>query len=373
MSSSAFARMAQKAPQATVEAQVLNTIVPTRSAFAAVPKPAVQALNQLTIITDEKIDSIGEAVSREIGQTTQKIIDKMAVGKFDELGAILITIQQEADKLDPASLQKGGVFGWFQRKFGDVKAQLTMRLKSAQEVFDGLEGKIAGHITVQQEWVKDLELLYAENYAHYQRIVAEMKEVQELIDYSINLVKSWPEIDMNDPQAAMQAQNVRDAETKINRLRMKLDNLIRLKAMTEMNSPKIRQQQDTSRVTVSTLKDVISQTIPIIKFEFAMFLQTLDVQKSVALTGEVRDLATKTLTKGADGAKMSAIESAKAMNTPVITTETLNTLRNRMLETLVEVKRVEHDAQCQREADAKVIVEGQKSLLTSLKEAGTIR
>jgi uncharacterized protein YaaN involved in tellurite resistance len=329
-------------------------------------------LRQLTVVSDDDIDKIGESVSREIGQTTQKIIDKMAVGKFDELGAILTAINGEVDKLDPASLQKGGVVGWFQSNFTNMKAKLTMRLKSAQDVFTDLEGKIGNHITVQQEWVRDLELLYNENYAHYQKINEESVSAQSLIDYVVNQLQTWPEIDLNDNTAAMQVQMKRDAETRLNRLRMKLDNLGRLRVMTETNSPKIRQQQDTSRMTISTLKDVISQTIPIVKMEFAMFLQTLDVQKSVSLTNEVRNLATKTLTQGADSAKIAAIESAKAMNTSVITTDTLQTIRARMLETVVEVKRIENTAQVQRETDAKLIQDGQKSLLTALQQMNTI-
>lgn len=343
--------------------------VPTRGIF---PVAGAAPMKQMTLISDADIDKIGESVSRDIGQTTQKIINKMAVGKFDELGAILTQIHNEANKLDPASIQKGGIVGWFQGRFTDVKGKLMLRLSSAQEVFKGLEDKISSHITVQQEWVVDLDTLYLENFQHYQKIVVEIRDVEGLIVYARSQLESWPTIDPADPQAAMQAQMLRDAQTKLNRLDMKVDNLRRLKAMTEMNSPKIRQQQEASRVTISTLKDVISQTIPIIKMEFAMFLQTLDVQKSVTLTSEVRNLATKTLTHGAEGAKMAAIASANAMNTPVITNETLGLLRAKMLETVVEVKRIETAGQEQRKVDAIAIVEGQKSLLTALTQSGRI-
>lgn len=324
------------------------------------------------IISDAEIDRIGESVSRELGQTTQKIIDKMGVGKFDELGTILTAIHLEADKLDPANISKRGIVGWVQRQFTDVKSQLTLRLKSAQEVFKGLEDKISMHITTQQEWVSDLDSLYMENYNHYKKIVSECQEVGRIISHAENQLINWPEINPESQDAVMQVQLKRDAESKIGRLHLKLDNLKRLQAMTEINSPKIRQQQDASRATISTMKDIISQTIPIIKMEFAMFLQTLDVQKSVQLTSEVRDLATKTLTKGAEGAKMAAIESAKAMTTPVITNETLKTLRDRMLETVLEVRQVETNAVARSKADALGLVEDQKSLLTALQRTNII-
>jgi uncharacterized protein YaaN involved in tellurite resistance len=367
--SSVFAKISVKESPAP-EVIMTNMGMQPTSRFPVAAKPS--QMMQLSVISDADIDKIGENVSREIGQTTQKIIDKMAVGKFDELGAILTQISLEANKLDPSSLQKGGLVGWFQGRFTDVKGKLMMRLNSAQQVFQGLEEKISNHITVQQIWVTDLDSLYGENFNHYKKIVAEIDEVERLKAYAQSQIASWPEIDLNHPEAAMQAQLLRDAQTKVNRMDMKADNLRRLKAMTEINSPKIRSQQDTSRATISTLKDVITQTIPIIKMEFAMFLQTLDVQKSISLTSEVRNLATKTLTQGAEGAKMAAIASATAMNTPVITTQTLQVLRAKMLETVTEVNRVEDAGRTQRSADAVELVQGQKSLLTALTQSGKI-
>lgn len=346
-----------------------QTSVGKSSFLPAVKQDQLPARN--LIVSDSDIDKIGESVSRDLGSTTQKIITKMSVGKFDELGAILTVISSEADKLDPASLQKDGVIGWFQNKFGDLKAQLTMRLNTAQEVFNGLEDKIGNHITVQTTWVGDMEGLYMENYNHYQKIVAEMGQVERLIATCESQIASWPEIDLNDPQAAMQVQMVRDAESKVHRLKLKLDTLLRLKTMTEINSPRIRQQQEASRTAVSTLKGILLN-IPVIMMEFALFKQTLDVQGSIKLTDSVRDLTEKSLTKGAEGAKMAAIGSARALNTATISNETLTTLRQKMLETVVEVRQIETESMTRCKNDAQSLAEGQRTLLTALKQSGSI-
>lgn len=341
-----------------------------KSVFPATIKSTVPSMYNL-IISDDDIDKVGESVSRDLGQTTQKIITKMAVGKFDELGAILATIQQEANNLDPSSLQKGGVVGWFQNKFTDLKTQLTMRLSTAQQVFSGLEEKIATHITIQQTWIGDMEGLYQENYNHYNNIVNEMAEVNRIIKACEEQIAAWPKIDVEDPNAPMQVQLVRDAESKVHRLRLKLDSLLRLKTMTEINSPRIKQQQESSRTAVSTLKGIV-MNIPVIMMEFALFKQSLDVQGSIRLTDSVRDLTEKSLTKGAEGAKLAAIGSAKALNTATISNETLNGLRSRLLETVVEVRRIETDAITRCQNDQKSLVEGQKSLLTQLQQSGKI-
>jgi uncharacterized protein YaaN involved in tellurite resistance len=323
------------------------------------------------VVSDDDIDAIGENVSRDLGNTTQKIITKMSVGKFDELGAILTTISSEADKLDPAQLQKGGVVGWFQNKFTNLKAELTMRLSTAQKVFEGLEDKISSHITIQNSWVSDMESLYNENYLHWTKINTEMREVENLIAMCESQMASWPEVDLNSPDAAMEVQLIRDAESKVHRLKLKLDSLLRLKTMTEINSPRIRQQQETSRNAVRSLKGIM-QNIPIIMMEFALFKQTLDAQASINLTTNVKDLTEKSLTKGAEGAKMAAIGAARSLNAPTISNETLNTLRTKLLETVVEVRQIETDSVVRCQNDAKQLADGQKTLLTALKQSGSI-
>lgn len=343
---------------------------PRHSAFPATIREGQLPARQL-IVTDDDIDSIGENVSRDLGNTTQNIIKKMSVGKFDELGAILTTIHLEADKLDPGQLQKGGVVGWFQNKFTNLKAELTMRLNTAQQVFEGLEDKISSHITIQNSWVQDMESLYNENFTHWNKINAEMREVENLIATCESQMASWPEVDLNSPDAAMEVQLIRDAESKVHRLKLKLDSLLRLKTMTEINSPRIRQQQETSRNAVRSLKGIM-QNIPIIMMEFALFKQTLDAQASINLTSNVRDLTEKSLTKGAEGAKMAAIGAARSLNAPTISNETLNTLRTKLLETVVEVRQIETESVARCQTDAKQLADGQKTLLTALKQSGSI-
>lgn len=115
--SSVFERAKQKAPVVTqdysaFERPVMQNVpaMPKPSVFPAQIKSTVPSMYNL-IISDDDIDKVGENVSRELGQTTQKIITKMAVGKFDELGAILATIQNEANNLDPSSLQRVALLG----------------------------------------------------------------------------------------------------------------------------------------------------------------------------------------------------------------------------------------------------------------------
>lgn len=341
------------------------------SPLAAVPRPVAYSPTQL-MVSDSEIENLGVDVTRKIGPTTEKIISKMSVGKFDELGTILTQIQAEAGKLDPSSLQKGGISGWVQRKFGNMKQQLTLKLKTAEEVFDKLEEKISQHIAVHSEWVKDLETLYQENYNHYceiQGVIAKAKTMESSLVFQL---QNWAEVSAEDPEAMMKAQAKRDAEAVLGRLRRKIDSFLRLRVITENNAPKIRNQQETSRTTISTLQDIVELTLPLIKSEFALFIQSLDAQKSIQLVDSAKNLANTTLTKSADAAKQSAVDSAKSFNNPVVLTETLNHIRNRMIETVVEVGKIQKDAEATRQTDAKHLEDSQKQYLETLKQNGAV-
>jgi uncharacterized protein YaaN involved in tellurite resistance len=296
----------------------------------------------------------------------------MGVSSFDEIGATLVAVQAEADALDPATLMKGGIMGWVQRRFGNVKQQLTLRLKSAEDVFDSLGKKIADHITVQSGWVRDLDSLYTENFERYRKVREVIEQAREWERQMVTALEHWPEISIDDPDAAMKAQERRDAEARLNRLRIKIDSFVRLQALTENHAPRIRSQQETARTTIQTLRDVVDQTIPVIKSEFALYIQSLDSRKSVALVTSTRGLATKTLEKSSEAAKNAAIESAQALNAPSITNETLTLLRTRMLDTLTEVRRIETDAQQRRVADEAAILDGQKQYLAELQHRGAV-
>lgn len=339
--------------------------------FSKSPTPSTAIASYLPV-KDLDVEQLGEGLAKDVGATTEKIISKMSVGKFEELGSILTAVQVQANKISPASLQKGGLIGWWQRNFTDIKTRLTMQFNSAEEVFDKLESKIAGHVTVHTEWIKDLDMLYTENFTRYNRIVEVIAKGEKWIEATQASLNAWPVIEATDPEAPMKIQAKRDAESLLNRLRVKVDNFKRLKVLAENNSPKIRSQQNTSRNTITTLRSIAEETIPMIKMEFAMFLQSLDANKSNELVAAARELSGKTLTSSADSAKIAAVESAKAMNTPVIATDTLEYIRAKMLETITDVRKIESDAHTQRENDAKVIAESQAKLLSSLQTHNAI-
>lgn len=353
------------APQFTPN---VNVNPPGQTVASSLPISQNQSQQILvpTLIKESDVEGLGADLSRNVGATTEKIIQKMGVANFDELGKVLAGVQTEVYKLDPASVKKTGIAGWIQAKFGNIKKDLTVRLRKADAVFTDLSAKISTHITVHTEWVKDLDVLYKENHDRYLAIVKTIETGEKWRDQMQAQLDTWPEIDPNDRDLAMKIQDKRNAEAILNRLKIKLDSFLRLKTVAESNAPKIKSQQETSKTTIMTLRDVIDQTIPMVKYEFTLYLQSLDAQKSIQVVESTNAMANTTLTKSADSAKVAAVNAATALNTPQISMDTLNHIRNRMVETLTEVKSIEHNASVKRDQDKVQIVETQKQYLSAL-------
>lgn len=346
------------------EKNLLNTKVSILPSAASTPLPTSR----------EYLEGLGAGVTREVGRVTEKIIAKASVGSFDGLGRLLVQVQEEAGKLDPSkySGKKPGWLAWLSSKVSDVKQELTLQLKSADQVFAKLETEIANHIAVHTEWVKDLEALYLENYQQCLQVIEVLRKISEYEEYLKARLQAWPAIDPEDIQAAIKIQERLDVENLLQQALVKKDHFLRSKVLAESNAPRIRDQQNTSRQTIATLTGIIEQTIPIIKAEFARFLQTLDAQNSIQVIDSARNLTNTALITGADNAKAAAIKNAEAFNRASISTETLDHIRARMIETVTAVREIENTAATQRQLDVEHLQKSQAQYLKSCTAQGIL-
>lgn len=344
---------------------LVNQVTPTTPRKSPLAAKSGGPVMVNTPITDADIEALGGTVGLDVSKTTEKIIQKMSVAKFGELGDILATVQTEADALDPKKMQ-AGVSGWLKKHFTDLQQLMFKQLKTAEAAFLKLEEKMNEQVKTHQQWIKDFDGLYQENYQRYCQLTETIKQCEFWDSQMVSAIDHMPPIDPADPEAPMQQQMVEIAQARLNRLRIKMDMFRRLKIMTEANGPKINSQRESSYAIIMTLTDLAQQAIPMIKMEFALHLQTQDVQRSLGIIKGSRDLLDASVKKSADAAKQASIGASQALNTPMLQTETLDYIRNRMLETVTEVRKVVTDAQTKRETDARYFVESQKQYLQQL-------
>lgn len=354
-----------------------NDQLPATSPLSKMAKPVDACPHDLRQqfklpVTGADIDAIGADTSKNVGTVTDRITERFSTASFGELGDILYNVQTQANSLNADDLMKGGVIGWIRRKGADVKSLLVKRMQTASAAFDELEGKMTDQHTMLQTWEKDLDTLYKENYQNYLSLRRDLDRAEKTAALIKMTIGGWPVIAVDDPDAFMKGQLLAEAQALQNDAEIKCDTLRRQIVMCEVNGPDLTNRIRASESQRRTLTRMINEVIPMVKREFAKFLQTLEMQKSIKLVDSARDMGDQALRLSADSSRDAALAAAKSANTPIVSTETLNHLRTRMLETVTGVQQIEADAQKQREADEQQMKQQQAALLNQLQKRNAI-
>lgn len=319
-------------------------------------------------VTADQLEALSASTSKQVGATTDRITQKFTTANFGELGDMLYKVQSQANSLSADDLLKTGVVGWIRRKTSDVKAVLTKRFQTASKAFDELEGKMIDQRTILETWEADMETLYDENYQNYLALRDLLVRAENAFALNKQALQSFPLIDANDPDAFMKAQLLQEAQAEQNDISVTCDTYRRQITMCENNGPDLRSRIRQSESQRKAITRVVVEVIPLVKREFAKFLQTLEMQKSITLVDGAREMGDKALRLSADSAKDASIATAKSVNAPVISSATIDHIRTRAIEALTAVQQIEQQAEQDREAFAIKNKEDQANYLKQLQQ-----
>lgn len=368
---------------AVAQREILQNMQPTANRLPAAPtsggvfakaRQEVIGAQEIKLpVSDKDIDTLGSDLPTRISSTVNNITAKVTTAKFAELGDLLAEMTANTDMLDPNNYGKAkGVMGWFKNAVTDVRKLMIKNLQTAQASFDALETKMTEQIQIHTQWKRDLALMYAENEQNYYAIVQDIKTADEWVAAIKQVLDNQPLIDPNSETAMMQANMVRKAQTTLNRASRKADTFRRTRVLTENIAPKIMAQTSASDDIINTYSDLITQVIPIVKMEFALYLQALEVKKDASFQENVKVISEKAIVQSAGTAAESMVASAQTANTALISNDALNQTRNLILGAVTQVRQIEVQAQQQRQQDAQMMVESQATYLTDLQKQGAV-
>lgn len=329
--------------------------------------PAIRDQFRLSVTVDE-LDQLGSETARNIGVTTDRITAKFSTSSFGELGDILYNVQTQANSLDVSDFTTKGVLGAIRRKTTNLKAMLQKRMQTAESAFDSLTTKMVESNAMLVEWEKDLDTLYNENYQNYLNLRGYLNRSQAIEASIAQTISNFPLIAVEDPDAFIKSQMVEEAKSVLNDAQIKSDTFRRQLVICENHGPVIKNKIRASSQQRRTLARMVNEMIPLIKLEFAMFKQNLEMQKSIQLVDSTRSLADSALRVSADSSRDAALAAAKAANTPIVSTSTLDHIRQRMLETVTGVQQIQDEAEKQRLADEEHMKKSQAEHLKQLQQ-----
>lgn len=357
----------QPAPVAPAQPQAVKA-----SPLSTLASPSQVTGLSIIPVTSKDVEEMGEAHGPTVTSTTNRITEKFKVNNFGGLGEILTNVQIQADSLDLSEFTKKGLFAKVRRGLTDVRKLLYKRMNSANDAFTDLETRMSTQIAVLTEWNKDLAQLYQENYNNHVRLTADLEKAQQLEQQVKMALENFPAIDPNDPNAFAKSQQLQEAQNVLDMIQIKIDTWKRLRIICESHGPNLQTKQQAGRNAINTLRRLMTEMIPLIKMEFAMHLQNLEIQKTITLVDATQDLGNTVLTTAADSSRDAALAAATAMNTPMISTQTLQHIRTRMLEAVNGVSQIREQAQAQRAADDVEMEKSQQEYLKQLQSKGAI-
>lgn len=299
-------------------------------------------------VTPAQLANLGNSVAKRVGTTTDNITKKFTTANFGALGDMLENVKTQANNLNGDDFTKKGIIGWVRRKTTNVKSVLVKRLQTADAAFGELEGKMIDQQTLLETWEADLELLYDENYQNWQEQRGLLQRAQAAHEQNDQALANFPIISADDPEAFMKAQLLEDARAQQNDISILCDTYLRQITMCEHNGPDLKARIRQSANQRKAIDRVIIEVIPMVKREFAKFLQTLEMQKSITLVDSAREMGDQALRMSANSSKDAAIASAKSVNTPVVSSDTINHVRSRAIEALQAVQQIEAEAEQER-------------------------
>lgn len=353
--------------------QVPATVPKGSGVFATARQEVVGAREIMLPVNDKDIEKLGADLPTRISTTVNNITAKVTTAKFAELGDLLAELSSNTELLDPNNYGKAkGVMGWFKNAVVDVRKLMIKNLQTASSSFDALEAKMTEQIQIHTQWKRDLAAMYEENSANYYAICQDIKVADQWVEAIKQVLDNQPLIDPTSETAMMQANMVRKAQTTLNRASRKADTFRRTRVLTENIAPKIMAQTSASDDIINTYTDLITQVIPIVKMEFALYLQALEVKKDSAFQENVKGISEKAIVQSAGTAAESMVASATTANSALISNDALNQTRNMILGAVTQVRNIEVQAQAQRVADAQMMIESQATYLQDLQKQGAV-
>ena len=353
-----------EAPQLTLdpvaaEAEVKQADQAARDANAIHLDESMLSESERKMVADfaEKIDvtdsnlvlQYGAAAQKNIAGFSESALSKVRTKDLGEVGKDLAGLVGELEHFGQE--EKGGIFGFFQKKKNDIaalKAQYSKAETNVNRIVEVLEGH---QVTLMKD-VAMLDQMYELNTKYYTEltmyILAGKKKLEatragELEELRKKAVASGAQED---------AQRYNDLANMCSRFEKKLHDLELTRMVSIQMGPQVRLIQNNDALMLEKIQSSLVNTIPLWKSQMVLALGMENSRQATAAQSAVTNMTNDLLKKNADMLKMGTIETAKEAEKSVVSIETLQHTNQQLISTLDEMMRIQTEgAQKRKEAE----------------------
>jgi uncharacterized protein YaaN involved in tellurite resistance len=358
--------LAEPLPEPMQGAAVLGAAPVARPpAVQADPGKIAQIQRTIDIGDTAQITSFGERAQRDVAGFADRILEQTKNRELGDTGELLSDVIAKARGLDPADLQKGGLFSRgvgamrrrvhrFRSKFENVAAQIdrvtvelekrTDRLRRDVTMLDGL------HDQTRQS-IKELDA-FIEAGKQY---AAEFKATE------LPRLQQAATVSGDGTEDLMAAQNYQDAIQALDRLEKRVLYLQQARQIAIQQLPQIRIVQNGDATLIESLQASINLTIPAWKQKMVLLLGLQRQSEALALQRSVTDATNDMLRSASEMMKTQAIAIEEQSQKGIVDIETLAKTNQDLIDTIEGVlsvqaegrrKRVQVEAEMERQTEA---------------------
>lgn len=356
-----------EAPALTLDPTAAETAVQqadeaVRDANAVQLDESVLSEAERKIVADfaEKIDvtdsnlvlQYGAAAQKNIAGFSESALSKVRTKDLGEVGKDLAGLVGELEHFGQE--EKGGIFGFFQKKKNDIsalKAQYAKAETNVNKIIEVLEGH---QVTLMKD-VAMLDQMYSLNTKYYKEltmyILAGKKKLEAVRTGELEELRK--RATASGSQEDAQAYN--DLANMCNRFEKKLHDLELTRIVSIQMGPQVRLIQNNDALMLEKIQSSLVNTIPLWKSQMVLALGMENSRQATAAQSAVTNMTNELLQKNADMLKMGTIETAKEAEKSVVSVETLQHTNRQLISTLDEMMKIQTEgAQKRKEAEAEL-------------------
>ena len=309
-------------------------------------------VERIDVSDSETVLKYGNAAQAKISQFSDKILEDVKTKDTGAISDMLADLIAELKGFDVDEGKKGGFFGLF-KKAGMNLTQLKAKFEKVEENVSEIVSTLQGH---QKQLISDcrmLDDLYAQNEQYYHEltlyIIAGEIKLGRLREEELPplLAKAQETADPADAQAA------NDFAQLIDRFEKRIHDLKLTRIVSVQMGPQIRLMQNNDNVLAERIQSTIVNTVPLWKSQMVIAMGMQHAEGALKAQQAVTDMTNELLRSNAERLKMGTIQTAKEAERGVIDLDTIRIANTSLIETLVEVQKIQREG-AQKRAEASI-------------------
>lgn len=313
-------------------------------------KKKVEAMaNAIDIANVEETVRYGSEAQSQIADFSVSVLEQVRTADLGDIGKTLrdLTVQLDSTTdINSKGLHK--VFKNANKSIDAVKANFA----KAEDNVTRIENDMNEHLKTLANDISMYQEMYSLNIQYYRELTLYIIAGKKALDDSR---KTKLEALRNQADLSGQPEDVqmyRDFSDLCDRFEKKINDLELTRMISIQSAPQIRLLQNNDREMLDKIQSSLANTIPLWRNQMVLALGIEHSKRAADAQNELSMRTSRLLDMNAQKLKMATVETAKAIETPIVDIETLKRCNTQLIDSLNEVVKI-HNAGAQKQDEIK--------------------